>query len=158
MRSVHSRSAATVSVSLATSSVGLAWASLMCTWMTAAPAAWHSLAVVTSSSRVTGSAGTADFWDSAPVGATVISVPGPVALATPDAEPAAPDADPADGVWLVMTRRMPPSGTAVQGRRLINAGCGLHGPSARHFTDLDHDHVRFVPVPLTKIRDSSRFP
>ncbi len=43
--------------------------------MTAAPAAWHSLAVVTSSSRVTGSAGTADFCDSAPVGATVISVP-----------------------------------------------------------------------------------
>src|SRR5215813_7480833 len=101
----------------------------MCTWMTAAPAAWHSLAVVTSSSRVTGSAGTADFCDSAPVGATVISVPGPVGLAAPDAEPVAPDAEPvapdaepADGVSLVMTRRMPPSGTAVQGRRLISAG------------------------------------
>src|SRR5215467_734308 len=64
--------------------------------MTAAPAAWHSLAVVTSSSRVTGSAGTADFCDSAPVGATVISVPGPVVLAA--------------GVWLVMIRRMPPYG------------------------------------------------
>src|SRR5262245_31658219 len=110
----------------------------MCTWMTAAPAAWHSLAVVTSSSRVTGSAGTADFCASAPVGATVISVPGPVGLAAPDAEPEAPDAEPeapdaepeapdaepeapdaepAGGVWLVMTRRMPPSGTAVQGRR-----------------------------------------
>src|SRR5262249_13879351 len=96
----------------------------MCTWMTAAPAAWHSLAVVTSSSRVTGSAGTADFCDSAPVGATVISVPGPVGLAAPGpgaapvlgAAPAAePGAAPAAGVWLVMTRRMPPSGTAVQG-------------------------------------------
>ena len=58
--------------------------------MTAAPAAWHSLAVVTSSSRVTGSAGTADFCDSAPVGATVISVPGPAVLAAagPGAAPA----------------------------------------------------------------------
>src|SRR5215470_8741200 len=110
----------------------------MCTWMTAAPAAWHSLAVVTSSSRVTGSGGTADFCDSAPVGATVISVSGPVGLAAPGpgaapepgaapalgaapaAEPgvapelcAAPAAEPgvapAAGVWLVMTRRMPPS-------------------------------------------------
>src|SRR5262249_58563166 len=56
------------------SSVGRASASLICTWTTAAPAAWHSFAVVTSSSRVTGSAGTADFSDSAPVGATVIKV------------------------------------------------------------------------------------
>src|SRR5262249_29915392 len=102
----------------------------MCTWTTAAPAAWHSLAVVTSSSRVTGSAGTADFCDSAPVGATVISVPGPVGLAAPGpgaapglgaapelgtAPAAEPGAAPAAGVWLVMTRRMPPSGTAVQG-------------------------------------------
>src|SRR5215469_12827715 len=75
----------------------------MCTWMTAAPAAWHSLAVVTSSARVTGSAGTADFCDSAPVGATVISVPGPVA-----GRPV--------GVWLVMTRRMLLPGPAVQGQ------------------------------------------
>src|SRR5690348_11937030 len=94
--------------------------------MTAAPAAWHSLAVVTSSSRVTGSAGTADFCDSAPVGATVISVPGPVALAA-----AGPGAAPA-GVWLVMTRRMPPSGTAVQGstahRRRGHQPTGLTGP------------------------------
>src|SRR5215469_145639 len=46
----------------------------MCTWMIAAPACWHSLAVVTSSSSVTGSAGTADLSSSAPVGATVIIV------------------------------------------------------------------------------------
>src|SRR5215831_4395967 len=42
--------------------------------MTAAPASWHSFAVVTSSSRVTGRAGTAALSASAPVGATVISV------------------------------------------------------------------------------------
>src|SRR5580658_5964844 len=42
--------------------------------MTAAPAASHSLAVPTSSSRVTGSAGTAALSASAPVGATVMSV------------------------------------------------------------------------------------
>src|SRR5262245_14298003 len=110
----------------------------MCTWMTAAPAAWHSLAVVTSSSRVTGSAGTADFCDSAPVGATVISVPGPAGLAAAGDGPAA-------GVWLVMTRRMPPSGTAVQRpaahRRWVP---GLHGPPARHITDRGHDHARFA--------------
>src|SRR5262252_5903423 len=74
MRSVPSRSAATVSLSRERSRVGRASASLICTWTTAAPAAWHSFAVVTSSSRVTGSAGTADFSDSAPVGATVIRV------------------------------------------------------------------------------------
>src|SRR5262249_43886189 len=62
------------------SSVGRASASLICTWTTAAPAAWHSFAVVTSSSRVTGSAGTADFSDSAPVGATVIRVAAPDGL------------------------------------------------------------------------------
>ena len=74
MRSVPSRSAATVSLSREGSRVGRAAASLICTWTTAAPAAWHSFAVVTSSSRVTGSAGTIDFSDSAPVGATVIRV------------------------------------------------------------------------------------
>src|SRR5260370_42710593 len=46
----------------------------MWTCTTAAPAAWHSFAVVTSSSRVTGSAGTAVLSASAPVGATVIKV------------------------------------------------------------------------------------
>src|SRR5215831_8645153 len=49
----------------------------MCTWITAAPASRHSLAVVTSSSRVTGRAGTAAFSDSAPVGATVMRVAWP---------------------------------------------------------------------------------
>ena len=77
MRSVASRSACTVSLSLPRSSVGFAASSLMCTWITAAPASRHSFAVVTSSSRVTGSAGTADFSDSAPVGATVIRVAWP---------------------------------------------------------------------------------
>jgi len=43
MRLVPSRSAATVSASLLTSRVGRASSSLMCTWMTAAPAASHSL-------------------------------------------------------------------------------------------------------------------
>src|SRR5580704_12481753 len=42
--------------------------------MTAAPAASHSLAVATSSSMVTGRAGTAALSASAPVGATVMSV------------------------------------------------------------------------------------
>src|SRR5215470_18799842 len=46
----------------------------MWTCTTAAPAAWHSFAVVTSSSSVTGSAGTAVLSASAPVGATVIRV------------------------------------------------------------------------------------
>src|SRR5271165_123909 len=74
IRSVAARSASTVSVSLPGSKVGRAASSLMCTWITAAPASRHSFAVVTSSSSVTGRAGTADFSDSAPVGATVISV------------------------------------------------------------------------------------
>src|ERR1700730_774032 len=74
MRSVPSRSATTVSASLLPSSVGRAASSLMWTWMTAAPAASHSLAVTTSSFRVTGRAGTLDLSASAPVGATVISV------------------------------------------------------------------------------------
>src|SRR5271169_4523570 len=74
MRSVPSRNAATVSASLLPSSVGRAASSLMWTWMTAAPAASHSLAVTTSSFRVTGSAGAADLSASAPVGATVIRV------------------------------------------------------------------------------------
>jgi hypothetical protein len=47
----------------------------MCTWITLAPSASHSLAVTTSSSGVTGRAGTSAFDDSAPVGATVINVP-----------------------------------------------------------------------------------
>src|SRR5215469_16952056 len=46
----------------------------MWTCTTAAPAAWHSFAVVTSSPSVTGSAGTAVLSASAPVGATVIRV------------------------------------------------------------------------------------
>src|SRR5215472_5650966 len=46
----------------------------MWTCTTAAPAAWHSFAVVTSSSSVTGSAGTAVLSASAPVGASVIRV------------------------------------------------------------------------------------
>src|SRR6185312_13305966 len=74
MRPVPSRSAATVSASLPTSSVGRAVSSLMCTWMTAAPAASHSLAVTTSSARVTGRAGVTALSASAPVGATVIRV------------------------------------------------------------------------------------
>src|SRR6266700_641539 len=80
MRSVPSRSAATVSASLLPSSVGRAASSLMCTWMTAAPAASHSLAVTTSSPRVTGRAGAADLSASAPVGATVIRVVLPPAV------------------------------------------------------------------------------
>ncbi len=54
--------------------MGWVSASLMWTWISAAPASRHSLAVVTSSSSVTGSAGTAAFAVSAPVGATVIIV------------------------------------------------------------------------------------
>src|ERR1022692_1643166 len=77
IRSVDSRRACTVSFSRDRSSVGWALESLMCTWIIAAPASRHSLAVVTSSPRVTGSGGTADFSSSAPVGATVIIVAGP---------------------------------------------------------------------------------
>src|SRR6266496_3742445 len=83
MRDVDSRSACTVAVSLPRSSVGLAAASLMCTWITAAPASWHSFAVVAGSSRVTGRAGTSFFADSAPVGGRVvgsIAEPGLVVL------------------------------------------------------------------------------
>src|SRR5581483_5833912 len=43
-------------------------------WMTAAPAASHSLAATASSSNVTGRAGAAALLASAPVGATVIRV------------------------------------------------------------------------------------
>ena len=43
-------------------------------WIMAAPAASQALALETSSSRVTGSAGTSALLDSAPVGATVIKV------------------------------------------------------------------------------------
>ncbi|OLE27304.1 MAG: hypothetical protein AUG44_10525 [Actinobacteria bacterium 13_1_20CM_3_71_11] len=74
IRSVCSRSAATVSRSRPRSSVGRAASSRMWTWITLAPIAAHSRAVVTSSSRVTGRAGTSAFADSAPVGATVINV------------------------------------------------------------------------------------
>ena len=75
MRPVPSRSAATVSVSLPASRVGRAASSLMCTWITAAPAASHSLAVIDQlvqgdRERPAQSALSA----SAPVGATVIRV------------------------------------------------------------------------------------
>ena len=43
----------------------------MCTWIIAAPAASHSRAVATSSSRVVGSCGQSALLVSAPVGATV---------------------------------------------------------------------------------------
>ena len=66
---------ATVARSRPGSSVGSAASSRMCTWMIEAPSASHSLAVDTSSSRVTGSGGTAALLLSAPVGATVITVP-----------------------------------------------------------------------------------
>src|SRR6185369_17271880 len=74
LRSVEDRNAATVSRSRPRSSVGFAAASRMWTCTTLAPTASHSLAVATSSSRVTGSAGTSALADSAPVGATVINV------------------------------------------------------------------------------------
>src|SRR6266540_1930014 len=72
---VASRSAATVSRSRTGSSDGNACPSRMCTWITLAPSASHSSAVLTSSSRVTVSAGTSALLYSAPVGATVIRVP-----------------------------------------------------------------------------------
>src|SRR5690348_11408214 len=97
MRLVPSRTAATVSVSLPTSSVGWASSSLMWMWMTAAPAASHSLAATTSSVSVTGRAGAAALLASAPVGATVIRV-------------------------LVMIRTLP-----LAGRALSPAGPRRHG-------------------------------
>ena len=74
IRSVSVRSASTVARNRPRSSVGRAAASRMWTWITLAPTDWHSFAVVTSSARVTGSAGTSALADSAPVGATVINV------------------------------------------------------------------------------------
>jgi hypothetical protein len=75
IRSVDCRRAATVARSRPWSRVGWAWSSRMCTCTMAAPSASHSLAVATSSSSVTGSAGTAALLLSAPVGAIVIRVP-----------------------------------------------------------------------------------
>src|SRR5215207_10940683 len=74
MSSVSARSAATVSRSRPRSSVGLAASSRMCTWMMLAPTASQSFPVATSSSSVTGRAGTSALADSAPVGATVMMV------------------------------------------------------------------------------------
>src|SRR5690242_17846947 len=97
MRPVPSRTAATVSVSLPTSSVGWASSSLMWMWMTAAPAASHSLAATTSSVSVTGRAGAAALLASAPVGATVIRV-------------------------LVMKRTLSPAGPRRHGQVLAGEG------------------------------------
>ncbi|GAA4262804.1 hypothetical protein GCM10022255_101610 [Dactylosporangium darangshiense] len=71
---VAARSAATASVSRPRSSVGSAASSRRWTWITLAPTASQSRAVLTNSSSVTGSAGTSDLRDSAPAGATVINV------------------------------------------------------------------------------------
>ena len=70
-RSVASWSAWTVSVRRVRSRLGRWSSSRMCTWIIAAPAASHSRAVVTSSSRVVGSWGQSALVVSAPVGATV---------------------------------------------------------------------------------------
>src|SRR4051794_21837748 len=73
-RSVFSRTAATTSRTRPRSSVGLVSVSRTCRWTTAAPTRSQSFAVATTSSTVTGSAGTSAFADSAPVGATVMRV------------------------------------------------------------------------------------
>src|SRR5260370_8062746 len=57
--------------------------------MTAAPAASHSVAVATSSSRVSGRAGTVALSASAPVGATVMSVLAAMARRLPSGPQAA---------------------------------------------------------------------
>ena len=86
-RSVPSCSAVTVSVSRPRSSVGRWSASRMCTWIIAAPAASHSLAVATSSSSVVGSWGQSSLAVSAPVGATVISSGSAMGGMLPDRSP-----------------------------------------------------------------------
>ena len=63
------------------SSVGRWSASRMCRWIIEAPAASQRRAVSTSSSRVVGSCGQSALACSAPVGATVIRVPGPAGTA-----------------------------------------------------------------------------
>src|SRR4051794_21189925 len=73
-RLVASRSACTVSRSTVGSRVGWASRSRTCTWIRPAPAASQARPVSTSSSSVTGSAGTSALALSAPVGATVIRV------------------------------------------------------------------------------------
>src|SRR6202034_4353643 len=142
MRSVPSRSAATVSASLPRSSVGRAASSLMCTWMTAAPAASHSLAVVTSSSRVTGSAGTTALSASAPVGATVIRVPAMAArLPSPGSAYAPPIYPSPDLRWRGPARgqRQVLPGERQRLRQVRDAA----GPR-RDAVGLDLDHDRAV--------------
>src|ERR1022692_2719137 len=77
----------------------------MCTWITAAPAARHCFAAPTSSPRVTGSAGTAALSDSAPVGATVMSVA---------AWPVTTAGSGSAGLLEVMRGRMPAQPAVVQ--------------------------------------------
>src|ERR1700730_6212614 len=126
MRPVPSRSAVTVSASRATSSVGRAASSLMCTWTTAAPAASHSLAVTTSSFRVTGRAGAADLSASAPVGATVMRVAGVL----PAMARRLPAAGPARGEGQVLPgegQRLGQVGQPVlPGRRLVRVHLDYH--------------------------------
>src|SRR5260370_11309017 len=110
--------------------------------MTAAPAASHSLAVTTSSSRVTGRAGTFALSASAPVGATVMSVLAAMARRLPSGPRAA----------LILSWRLPPGGLpgrqrqvlAGEGQRLGQvgqAGLAVRRPVGVH---LDHHPA---PVP-----------
>ena len=73
-RSVVSRTAATTSRTRPRSSVGRVSASRTCRWIDRGADRSQSRAVATTSSTVTGSAGTSAFADSAPVGATVMRV------------------------------------------------------------------------------------
>jgi hypothetical protein len=144
IRPVPSRSAWTVSVSLPRSRVGRAFSSLICTWMTAAPATLHVFAVVTSSSSVTGSAGTDALSDSAPVGATVMSGPAgrPVR-------------------FVVMSGRMPfrtcltwenrPREASVHGRTAIEAYTAAAAREPQHTTADDH----LIPLTGRRSRASS---
>src|SRR5579859_1508707 len=142
IRSVPSRSAATVSVSRPRSRVGRAVRSLIWTWTTAAPAASHSLAVATSSSRVTGRAGTCALSASAPVGATVMSVLAAMARRLPAGPRAALILD-----WRLSAGGLPRRQRQVlagEGQRLGQigqAGLAIRRPVGVH---LDH-HRAAVP-------------
>src|SRR5690348_7501255 len=141
MRSVDPLSAATVARNRPGSNEGSALSSRMCTWMIAAPSASHSLAVETSSSSVTGRAGTAALVLSAPVGATVIRVPVLMGRSCHDQDRPIGVAVDNRGLWIT-AESSAASGRIDRGGRLADLQVGVVNHTA-----LDHcerDHAEFV--------------
>src|SRR5689334_21794850 len=119
-RDVCSRRASTAALRCPWSSVGRCSASRMCRWIIDAPAASHETAVSTSSSSVVGSCGKSPLESSAPVGATVIRVPGVVAMADIMAAPRTGAATPSGCDDLGLR-----SGDAVDGKGRVERGVAL---------------------------------